>query len=158
MSNRIQIGLLIIAIPLVVFVFYLSRHELTLNKFFLFEPPVVHIDDVRLRVEVADSDVEREKGLSGRKEFGTKYNGLLFIFPDSDYHGIWMKDMYFPIDIIWINDELVVTEITKSVSPDSYPYIFRPKQPAKYLIETDIHIVDTMGIRVGQKVKLPLDY
>jgi uncharacterized membrane protein (UPF0127 family) len=58
-------------------------------------------------VEVAASPSERERGLSGRALLkpGT---GLWFVFSEPGKYGFWMRDMRFPIDLIWVSPELKV--------------------------------------------------
>src|SRR3989344_9467711 len=54
-----------------------------------------------IQVELALSEIERAKGLSKRE--GLKENeGTLFVFERPGKHHFWMKDMNFPLDIIWI--------------------------------------------------------
>ena len=61
-------------------------------------------------VDVADTVYTQAKGLSNRQSLG--YNeGMLFIFKDVDIHGFWMKDMLFPIDIIWMDENLKINHI-----------------------------------------------
>ncbi len=129
----------------------------TFNDLFLPTVPVMHIDKVPIRVELALTEAERVKGLSGRSEF-TERDGLLFVFPESGYHTIWMKDMYFPIDIIWIDENLEVIGIDKNISPDTYPRTYRPSRPAKYILETNVHFSDTYGLHAGDMVSLPERY
>ncbi len=117
----------------------------------------MQLGDIPVQVEVVETLEARMKGLSGREELG-EVQGLLFIFPITDYHGIWMKDMNFPIDIIWISEDRTIVGIDAYVTPDTYPRVFRPAQPARYVVETDANFADSVGIQVGQKVKLPLTY
>ena len=79
---------------------------------------VLYIDDVALQVTVADNKEERIKGLSGVSSLGD-FEGKLFIFDESNYHGIWMKDMRIPIDILWFNEDLELVDYKENVSPDS---------------------------------------
>jgi uncharacterized membrane protein (UPF0127 family) len=132
--------------------------EYPILEFFFNGTPVMHFADIPVRVEIANSDEERKQGLSGRKEFGKKVNGLLFVFPETDYHKMWMKDMHFAIDIIWIGEDLKVINIEKNVSPETYPKTFRPDRPARYAVETETHYSDLFGIRAGMEVKLPPNY
>lgn len=148
-------------IPLGAFYMYARTHDISFQdmsfrNFFLPGTPTMHIGEMPLRVEVLNTDAERIKGLSGRSEIGDA-DGLLFVFPKADYHGIWMKDMKFPIDIIWISEDWKVIGIDKNVQPDSYPKIFKPSRPARYVVETEIHFSDTFGLHEGLAVRLPLN-
>lgn len=106
----------------------------------------VEVDGQKIVVDIADSDEERIKGLSGREE-----QSMLFIFPNEDFHGIWMKDMLFPIDIIWIDKDLKIVHIEKNVSPDTYPEIFIPENKALYILETP---AGKINIQMGDVVDL----
>lgn len=92
------------------------------------------INDVNINVEIAKTKQDRIKGLSGRLEL-ERGNGLLFDFETSDHHGIWMKDMNFPIDIIWLDSLLQIVHIEHNVSPDTYPEEFKPNKKSKYVLE-----------------------
>ena len=80
---------------------------------------------------------------------------MLFVFDANDYHGIWMKDMRFPIDIIWIAEDKTIVEITRNVAPETYPTIFKPPRPVRYVIETNPYFAESFSINVGDTVELP---
>jgi uncharacterized membrane protein (UPF0127 family) len=105
-------------------------------------------------VEVVQTDASRVRGLSGRSDLGT-LQGMLFVFDTVDRHQIWMKDMQFPIDAIWIDESLTIVHIDRNLLPASYPQIYKSPVPVKYLIETEAHYADTFNIRIGQTVTLP---
>lgn len=151
-KQRMQLLAFCILLPLALFGWYLHDNHITLREF-MYPAPWMRVGDVSLKVNLASTPLERERGLSGRDSIGA--DGMLFIFPKSDYHGFWMKDMRFPIDMIWISEDLKVVHIEKNVSPDSYPHVFRPTSPARYILETDAHFADTFDISLGQRVVLP---
>lgn len=113
----------------------------------------VAIRDVGIDVVVADTAEEREKGLSGKERLGSK-EGLLMIFDDADYHSIWMKDMNFPIDIIWIDENFKIVDLTQAISPETYPSIFEPREPARMALEVSARFVATYRIQIGDTVGL----
>ena len=57
-------------------------------------------------VEVASTSVEETRGLSYRASLGEN-DGMLFIFSSGTVQNFWMKDMHFPLDIIWISGNIV---------------------------------------------------
>ena len=77
----------------------------------LLETATVQIGDTTFRAEVARHDADRIRGLSGRP-FLAPGSGMLFIFDREDIHQIWMRDMRFPIDLIWMDAGHVV-EVTE---------------------------------------------
>jgi uncharacterized protein len=137
-------------------VFTLSQHKdfLTFFRIEAEKPLVIFNDKTPLRVIVVEGALERKRGLSGRQSLEPT-EGMLFVFSDDDHHGIWMKDMRFPIDIIWIDGEGTVVDVEHAARPESYPHIFEPSTPARYVIETNAHFAESFGIDQGSTVKLP---
>jgi uncharacterized protein len=90
---------------------------------------------VSLRIEYATSTEAREKGLGGRDVIQNDY-GMLFVFPKKDKYGFWMKDMLVPIDIFWLDNQGHVASIAQDVATSTYPTVFYPVEPAKYVLET----------------------
>lgn len=68
------------------------------------------------RVECAVSPVNLAKGLSGRPNL-PKGTGMLFIFDDLAKHSMWMPDMKFPLDIVWLDETLSVVNISYGLQP-----------------------------------------
>ena len=90
---------------------------------------------VSLRVEFATTTVARERGLSGRENIPDDY-GILFVFPKDGYYGFWMKDTLVPLDIFWLDDKGHVVFIAQDVATSTYPNVFYPSAPARYVLET----------------------
>jgi len=157
-SNRFQVFIIVIVLPIVAFAVYMHQQDLTFKGLFMNETPMVHIGDLPVYVDIADTDDERTLGLSGRTEIGKKSKGMLFIYPTTERHGIWMKDMQFSIDIVWIDEQMKVIGIEKSVSPKTYPKIFRPERPVKYVLETEAGYTSFVGIAVGKELRIPLEF
>lgn len=102
-------------------------------------------------IDVADTTYTLSKGLSGRAALG-KNEGMVFVFDKLDKYGIWMKDMLFSIDIIWMDENFKIVHIEKSVGPETYPTIFSPDRLSMYVLEIAAGQVDLLGIKVGDKV------
>lgn len=148
---------LIIALPLAYFL-YVYEGDFTLDSWTTSsENPTVRIGNTPVRVEIADTLEERAIGLSGRDEIGPTA-GMLFIFDESDYHRIWMKDMRISIDVIWIDENLTVVDITENLRTDTYPRLFEPATPVRFIIETNNNYVSTFGIKVGDMVSIPKEH
>src|SRR3989344_6103570 len=84
------------------------------------------------KVVAATSQQEREIGLSKTKSLSGD-QGMIFLFEKPDYYSFWMKNMKFPIDIIYINKDTIVT-IHKNAEPpvnqiDS-PTVYNPTEPS----------------------------
>jgi uncharacterized membrane protein (UPF0127 family) len=110
--------------------------------------PVVKIGDTTIRVDISDTPALREKGLSGRESIEDG-NGMLFVFEKPGMYGFWMKDMNFPIDIVWINSDNEVIGVEDSLSPDTYPKPFFPIEAVKYVLELPAGYSSQHGIKAG---------
>ena len=115
----------------------------------------IYINDMPMWVDVADSVKEIKTGLSGRTTLENG-QGMLFIFDKLDFYGMWMKDMNFPIDIIWINENLQIIDIKTQVLQKSYSEIFYPVQKALYVIEVNAGFSELNNIKIGDKVILQI--
>lgn len=155
--GKFQLIILIILIPVAGIFIFQYYTGTSIREVVIPGDPVMHIGDIPIRVEVVSTPEERAQGLSGREGFGG-VEGMLFVFDRPDYHGIWMKDMQFPIDVIWISESLKVIAISKRLTPESFPRIYEPPSPALYAVETDIGFSETFNITVGDKVELPYDF
>jgi uncharacterized membrane protein (UPF0127 family) len=105
-------------------------------------------EGLRVTVEVADTPALRVQGLSGRAPFSDD-EGMLFVFPEDGDLPIWMKDMNFALDIIWIDQAGRIVHIEPSVQPDSYPRIYKAGTPARYVLELRAGFADIRNVRVG---------
>jgi uncharacterized membrane protein (UPF0127 family) len=65
-----------------------------------------------------------------------------------------MKDMLFPIDIVWIDSEYRVVSIAKNISPDTFPKTFFPTQSARFVLEMNAGTAENIGVVNGQIVRL----
>ncbi|MGM0439178.1 MAG: DUF192 domain-containing protein [Patescibacteria group bacterium] len=115
----------------------------------------ISLNGGQLKAQIAATDYQRKKGLSSRKEIAEK-EGMIFTFEEEDFHSIWMKDMNFSIDIIWINSEKEIVDIKRNASPDSYPETFRPNKPAKYVLEVKAGFVEKNNLKIGDTLDFDL--
>lgn len=120
---------------------------------------IVKIDTTDISVEVADTETDREKGLSGRTYLPEK-SGMLFSFGQKRVSAIfWMKEMLIPLDIIWIADGKVV-KIDKNVPfpkdgvSDKELSTYSPGTLIDYVLEVNAGFADKNGIKVGRSVDL----
>lgn len=110
----------------------------------------VKINNLIIRVDIADNVFKRSKGLGGRVGLADD-QGMFFIFPTYAKQSFWMKDMNFAIDIIWIKDKEIV-DISKNISPASYPQTYQPQAPVNYVLEVNAGFCDKNNITIGQRV------
>ena len=115
---------------------------------------MMKIGEIQVKASVAQSWPDRIKGLSDTPYLPEDVVKL-FIFDSAAQHSIWMKDMNYAIDIIWVDEEGKIVHLEEEASPESYPAMFVPKVPALYVIETVAGFVEKNSISLGQEVELP---
>lgn len=101
--------------------------------------------------EIADTPATRLQGLSGRQVLPENH-AVLFDFGHAAYPSMWMKDMHFPLDFIWVDEDQTIVGITTNVAPDTYPQTFAPPEPARFVIEVNAGWVDRHQITKGERV------
>ena len=139
-----KIFILFIAILIFIVIFFFISKNKTQSE--------VILNGKTFSVEVVSSQSALERGLSGHKPL-LENQGMLFIFPKPDNYGFWMKDMTFPIDIIWIKSSFEIIYIEKSLLPETYPKIFYPNSPALYVLEISAGISHKINLKIGDIVK-----
>ncbi|HUO61986.1 MAG TPA: DUF192 domain-containing protein [Candidatus Bathyarchaeia archaeon] len=112
------------------------------------------LDRHRYFVSVMRTEDELERGLSGTDSLPTDH-GMLFVFPSDNKWQMWMKDMKYPIDMVWLNDYEQVIYTVKDAEPSSYPHTFTPNDPARYVIELPSGTIDRTGIKNGDVAGFP---
>ncbi len=90
-------------------------------------------------------------GLSNRAGLADNV-GMLFVFNPPTMDGFWMKDMRFPLDIIWAGSDGTITTLYKNISPDTYPTSFYPSVPATYVLEVPAGFADEHQVAIGSKI------
>ena len=126
---------------------------IVVGYFFIQEiPHKITIKDTQVSVRIADNKLERSRGLSGVKEL-KENSGMLFVFEQEDFHYFWMKNMYISLDIIWMNQEYVVVDITEDINPDTYPQKFTSQVPAQYVLEVEADFIQKNNILIGDVVQ-----
>jgi uncharacterized membrane protein (UPF0127 family) len=89
-----------------------------------------------LQSEVMVKDEDRAMGLMFRPSLPSDH-GMLFLFERPDFHGIWMKNCRFPIDIVWLDEGRRVVDVAARVPPckaDPCP-VYQPMGRASYVVE-----------------------
>lgn len=145
MSKKVILLFVIVFLLLSLFYFFSMKKE---SAYLL-------INQEKINLTVLDNDKTRIKGLSGADKL-SENSAMFFVFDQIGDYGIWMKDMKFPIDIIWISDEYVINHIEKNISPDTYPKVFRSNIKSKYVMELNANFVDKYNLSVGDKLNIIL--
>ncbi len=112
----------------------------------------------KLRVEIADTQEKRSKGLGGREKLASG-EGMLFVFPKPEKHPFWMKGLTFPLDFVWIREDKVV-DLLYNVEPpatgqtDESLSIYQSKEEVDRVLEVNGGTVQRLNIKVGDTIKI----
>jgi uncharacterized protein len=119
--------------------------------------PLVFPSGKTLQAEVMVRNEDRALGLMFRPSL-PEDRGLLFLFEASDFHGIWMKNCRFPIDILWLDDDKKVVHLQEAAPPcktEPCP-VYTPLRKARYVIEINAGQAAREGAMVGAALSFSL--
>jgi len=118
-------------------------------------PVVVLAERQRVAVDVVDTPALRARGLSGRAGLAPD-EGMLFLFEAPALQSFWMKDMRFPIDIVWIRDRKIVGITPDLPVPRTQRELpqFRSPVPCDVVLEIRAGAARRWGLRLGDSARL----
>lgn len=113
----------------------------------------ISIKNLSVDASVASTSNERKAGLSKFDSLPLD-QGMLFVFDHSDKYSIWMKNMKFAIDIIWLDEQKRVVDIVSNAPPqpgkkDSQLTVYRPRGEAMYILEVNAGLSSLNNVNVG---------
>lgn len=114
----------------------------------------VKIRNLTINVDLAITPDQQEKGLSIKNSLNDS-QGMLFPFDKPGDYAFWMKDMKFPIDIIWINPQNKIVHIEKNLQPCIFFLLcpsYSPHADSKYVLEVNSNFTTRNNITVGDSV------
>jgi uncharacterized membrane protein (UPF0127 family) len=104
-------------------------------------------------VRIADTFEKRYTGLSDTDSLASD-EGMVFVHDTEDEHSYVMRDMSFPIDIIFADANSTIVQISHaSVDGENAPY----SAQAKYVLEVNRGWANRTGVSVGDRIQLPAD-
>lgn len=120
----------------------------------------VKINSLQITAEVAKTPQTRAKGLS-QKESLPPNAGMLFVFEKTGEYGFWMKDVKFPLDLIWIDEDKQIADITNNALPepevpDQLLRIYKSAVPIRYVLEVFGGTARFHNLKVGDPVEFSL--
>jgi uncharacterized membrane protein (UPF0127 family) len=106
-------------------------------------------------IELASTPAAREKGLMDRPALAAGH-GMWFVFEQAAPRTFWMKNVAFPLDLVWINGKKKIVGISKNVPPcaaDPCPTYPSPA-PAQFVLEINANESDAFGLVEGDVVSV----
>lgn len=106
--------------------------------------------DHSYKVEVADNQEEREKGLMYRDSMGDD-RGMIFVYEAERSMAFWMKNTLISLDIIFLNKDFKVVDYFENVPPckiEQCPH-YIPNNMAQYAVELNAGQADKILLSRG---------
>lgn len=153
-SQNYLFSIFIVITIVITFVFLI--YKLKINTNYITGNSVnsyVVINNKEIKVEIMDSYDKHVQGLSDKPELDYD-TGFLFEFQDKQMRRFWMKNMHFPIDVIWIEDDKVVG-VNKNCEPEGEVPDKRYSSviPVNYVLEVNAGFSDEFDIKEGDFVE-----
>jgi len=113
----------------------------------------VCFDNYCFDVEIAQTAIQRVKGLMFRKRL-EKNQSMLFVFGEEKKYSFWMKNVLFPLDIIWLDANKKVVFVSYDNQPCNHSkcIAIKPNKNAKYVLEINGGLAEKIGIKNGSKL------
>lgn len=108
-------------------------------------------------VAVSNTFPERYTGLSDTDSLGPN-EGMLFVHPNEGNHTYVMRDMAFPIDIVFIAADGTVTTVHHAELPAEGEELQGYSGRGKYVVELPYGFTNRTGISPGDTVQIPDPY
>ena len=119
------------------------------------------VNGIELIADVAATNEQRTKGLSV-KDALAENQAMLFVFGTPGDHSFWMKNMKFPIDIMWLDSNKTVIHIEHSLQPcswDDFCPTYKPDNDnSLYVLETVAGFAEKHQIAEGTRVEFKLNF
>ena len=142
--------LIIIGIVLLIILIYFALPQNNAYKSY------AYINGQKFNIEIAKTDAEKEIGLSKYNKISDDF-GMYFPFGSSNYYSFWMKDMKFPIDIIYLNKNEVVQIFKNAPIPNNREdelEIYRNQNPADSVLEINANLSNKYSIKIGDIINI----
>ncbi|PID83670.1 hypothetical protein CSB11_00115 [Candidatus Campbellbacteria bacterium] len=128
--------------------FYFLKFQNQNSNFENYETSNISINEIELKVYLADNDKKRTLGLSGSAKL-KQNEGMLFIFKKEGVQKFWMKNMNYPIDIFFFNQNQKLVFVKENAKPESFPESFGPDEKILYVLETNAFFKTKNNIKLG---------
>ena len=120
----------------------------------------VRVKTLDITAQIAETDKDKRQGL-GKRESLPISEGMLFVYDKSAIYTFWMKDVQFPIDIIWIDKDKKIVDIAHNAQPerdknDDELKRYKPSAEAQYILEINAGLAAANGLEIGDQVDFVL--
>ena len=109
------------------------------NKQIDFAEGTIRIDDDVIKVEIAESRADKQRWLMFREERLPLNSAMILIYEKSDLYAMWLLNIEYNLDLIWINEDGNIVYMVKDAEPcnntfDAASCTYKNTKAAKYII------------------------
>jgi hypothetical protein len=142
--SLIIIAVVILSTILIFFSFSAAKQEEPINT--------ITINNKEIKIEIAKTSLEQYRGLSGRKNICPDC-GMLFISGNKRERSFVMRNMMFPLDIIWISNGKIA-KIDSDLQPENSSNLTNHSsgEPVDYILEVNAGFCADNNIKIGNKI------
>jgi uncharacterized membrane protein (UPF0127 family) len=118
----------------------------------------VILDNYKILVDIALTDKQVQDGLAIKNSLNEN-EGMLFFLGEPRKASFWMKNMKFPIDIIWLDENFSIIHIEQELQPCEsvfYCKSYKPNSEALYVLETIAGFTKKHNMQIGINVDFQL--
>ncbi len=102
------------------------------------------------KIELALTEALQNQGLMNRTEM-PRDAGMLFYFSDFKPRSFWMKNTLIPLDMIFMDEQGVITHVHDSAIPNDLTSV-KSGSPARAVLELNGGVAKSLGIKPGDQV------
>jgi len=139
----------------VILIILLFLYLISSNHVIPHQVSVTFDNSAPIRVTIVSSPADISRGLSFRERL-PENEGMLFVFEPEGSYEIWMRDMSFPLDVIWLSKDLEVVHLEEDLPPCGQRYCrkYISPAPAKYILEVNAGYIEKNGVEVGNTMRV----
>ena len=122
-----------------------------IKRFQKYKVKEIKINGKKIKAIVAETSTKRTIGLMYTERL-SKNMCMLFVFNRDGRHGIWMLNMKFSIDVLWLDSKKRIICLKENLKPCKGILnceVSYPEKRARYIIELNSGYVKSNGLKVG---------
>jgi uncharacterized membrane protein (UPF0127 family) len=124
-----------------------------------FSKGTVKLDDKVITVEIADTAAERQRWLTFRQDQLAEDTALLIKYDEPDLYEVWMLNIEYNLDLIWIDKDGNVVYVKENVPPcqnvvETVSCTYKTTTRSLYVMATTAGFVDAHDISTASKMTI----
>lgn len=159
MVKKIQILIPVIISSIIIGILGIVFVPVDKTKNLDFSKGTIKLRDKLITVDVADSQLERQRWLTFQNEKLSLNTGLLMVYDKPDLYSIWLLNIRYPLDLIWLDEAGDIVYIKKNVPPcdnvlDASKCTYKNTIPAKFVLATTAGFIQYNNITENSKFEI----